>query len=41
MPEKQPKNAGGYEWNEREGAAGDGTGSLSIEPDGNGYLGTS
>lgn len=39
MPDKQPKNASGYEWNEREGGAGDGTGSLSIEPDGNGYLG--
>lgn len=42
LPEKQPKTAAGYEWNERAKSArkaGDGTASLSIEPDGEGYLG--
>lgn len=40
--EKQPRSAIGYEWNERNGArsqGNDGTGTLSVEPDGEGYLG--
>lgn len=39
--ERQPRNASGYEWNERQGRIGenDGTASLSVEPDGEGYLG--
>ena len=42
LPESQPKTARGYEWNERQRvsqAGADGTASLSIEPDGEGYLG--
>lgn len=38
--ERQPRDASGYEWNERRIAqANDGTASLSVEPDGEGYLG--
>jgi transcriptional regulatory protein GAL4 len=40
--EKQPRNASGYEWNERANSSKpsqDGTASLSLEPDGQGYLG--
>lgn len=40
--ERQPQLASGYEWNERfntSGRANDGTASLSLEPDGQGYLG--
>lgn len=40
--ERQPRSATGYEWNERNtasGTASDGTASLSVEPDGEGYLG--
>lgn len=40
--EKQPKHAAGYEWNERQtrtAIGNDGTASLSMEPDGEGYLG--
>ncbi|GAA5987742.1 hypothetical protein JCM10908_007194 [Rhodotorula pacifica] len=40
--EKQPRNAFGYEWNERANSSKpsqDGTASLSLEPDGQGYLG--
>ncbi|KAI5478756.1 nuclear protein [Pseudohyphozyma bogoriensis] len=40
--EKQPQNASGYEWNERYqtgSQAKDGTASLSLDPDGEGYLG--
>lgn len=42
--ERQPRNASGYEWDERRRGAtceNDGTASLSIEPDGEGYLGES
>lgn len=42
--EKQPRNASGYEWNERSNSSKpsqDGTASLSLEPDGQGYLGES
>jgi len=42
LPESQPKTSRGYEWNERQRvspARADGTASLSIEPDGQGYLG--
>lgn len=40
--ERQPRNANGYEWNERVQSSmrgNDGTASLSLEPDGEGYLG--
>lgn len=40
--ERQPRNASGYEWCERNATKGgdqDGTASLSVEPDGEGYLG--
>lgn len=40
--EKQPRNASGYEWTERNTISRqsqDGTASLSLEPDGQGYLG--
>lgn len=40
--ERQPRNASGYEWNERANSSKpnqDGTASLSLEPDGQGYLG--
>jgi hypothetical protein len=42
LPESQPKTSRGYEWNEWQRistARADGTASLSIEPDGQGYLG--
>lgn len=42
--ERQPSSVSGYEWNERWATKGlggnDGYASLSIEPDGQGYLGT-
>jgi len=44
LPESQPKTSRGYEWNEWQRvstARADGTASLSIEPDGQGYLGKS
>lgn len=42
--EKQPRLASGYEWNERHHSLSqgqDGTACLSVEPDGDGYLGES
>ena len=40
--ERQPRLASGYEWDERHHSVGrgqDGTACLSVEPDGDGYLG--
>lgn len=40
--ERQPKNAAGYEWNERNlrtPRGHDGTSTLAVDPDGQGYLG--
>lgn len=40
--ERQPKLASGYEWDERHHSLSqgqDGTACLSVEPDGDGYLG--
>lgn len=40
--ERQPRLASGYEWDERHHSLGngqDGTACLSVEPDGDGYLG--
>jgi hypothetical protein len=42
--ERQPKLASGYEWDERHHSwskGQDGTACLSVEPDGDGYLGES
>lgn len=42
--ERQPREATGYEWDERHHSmtrASDGTACLSVEPDGDGYLGMS
>lgn len=42
--ERQPREASGYEWDERHHSlthGSDGTACLSVEPDGDGYLGKS
>ena len=42
--ERQPRLASGYEWDERQHSVNrgqDGTACLSVEPDGDGYLGES